>query len=60
MLYQGAARKEGKQADLHKAQERLERARRILETQPPGDETVHRLQRQVSTLLSDVVRAMPF
>ena len=60
MLYQGAARQEDNEADMLKARKRLERARDILEAQPQDDETVHRLRRQISQLLSDVARAMPF
>ena len=51
---------EVKEEDLGKARDRLNWALEILETQPPDEDSVKRLRRQVATLLSDVARASPF
>lgn len=58
-LYQGAARQEGKAADLEAARNKLHEALGLLEVLPDQDE-VRKLRRQVAQLLSDVSRVSPF
>lgn len=60
VIYQGAIGREGKDGDLGKARDRLDRALEIVEGQPGDDEIVKRLRRQIGQLLSDVARASPF
>ena len=58
-LYQTAATKEGREQELAEARKRLNRAMELLEPLPP-DDTVKKLRRDLSQLLSDIVRVSPF
>jgi tetratricopeptide (TPR) repeat protein len=58
-LYQTAATREGRERELAEARKRLNRAMELLEPLPP-DDTVKKLRRELSQLLSDIVRVSPF
>jgi len=59
-MYQGAAGQEGKEGDLRKARDRLDRALEVLGPQPQDDDAVRKLRRQIAQLLYDVTKASPF